>query len=103
MEYRSLARITPDLRVLDYSGPGRHELLLKASEYDVLVTSYGLLRRDIETLRQQRFRCVILDEAQAGHRAGSRRRLAPVGALLRRRGRGRLRGHRAGVLGRRAG
>ncbi len=58
-------KFTPDLRVLDYSGAERHEQRKSFADYDLIVTSYGLLRRDIEKLRLQPFTFAILDEAQA--------------------------------------
>ncbi|MEX2213460.1 MAG: SNF2-related protein [Phycisphaeraceae bacterium] len=59
------ARFTPDLRVMSYSGAERHDQLNDLERYDLVVTSYGLLRRDIAKLRHVAFKYVILDEAQA--------------------------------------
>ena len=57
---REAARFTPQLRVHGYTGAQR-----KLSEgNDVFVTSYGVLRRDIEMFASTRFACVVLDEAQ---------------------------------------
>lgn len=58
-------RFTPDLKVLSYSGTERDSMLVGDDKPDVLVTSYGLLRRDIAKLREVEFEYVILDEAQA--------------------------------------
>lgn len=58
-------RFTPDLKVLAYTGPDRAEDRKRFGEYDLIVTSYGLLRRDIEELSETPFDYVILDEAQA--------------------------------------
>ncbi len=58
-------RFANDLRVADYSGSDRHGLRDKFSEYDVIVTSYGLMRRDAAELTQHTFDYVVLDEAQA--------------------------------------
>ena len=58
-------KFTPELRVAAYTGPDRAEVRQRLGELDVIVTSYGLLRRDIEELRRQRFDYVVLDEAQA--------------------------------------
>jgi superfamily II DNA or RNA helicase len=57
------ARFTPKLRVANYTGLGRKEIL--AAETDVLVTTYGTLRQDIALLKDLSFDYVILDEAQA--------------------------------------
>ena len=58
-------RFTPGLRTLDYTGIGREDLRELFSDSDLVVTTYGVLRRDIEQLRQIRLRYAILDEAQA--------------------------------------
>lgn len=57
-------RFTPSLRILDHSGAGR-ALAGKLDDIDVVLTTYGTLRRDIEDLSQREFDYVILDEAQA--------------------------------------
>jgi superfamily II DNA or RNA helicase len=59
------ARFTPNLRVLNYTGIGRTESLGQLDQYDLLVTTYGTLRRDIATLKDTRFDYAILDESQA--------------------------------------
>jgi superfamily II DNA or RNA helicase len=56
-------RFAPQLRVLDYTGPDRAEKTL--GEYDLVLTTYGTLRRDAAVLAGQEFDYVILDEAQA--------------------------------------
>ncbi len=58
-------KFTPELKVLAYSGPERGQMLNEFEEADLIVTSYGLLRRDVEELLQRRFDYVVLDEAQA--------------------------------------
>ena len=64
-------RFTPTLRVLDYTGPNRSEALAQLGDADVLVTTYGILRRDIVTLKALPFDYAILDEAQAIKNADS--------------------------------
>ena len=59
------ARFTPELKVVAYSGAERAGLLDALMQTDVVITSYGLLRRDIARLRDIDFNYVILDEAQA--------------------------------------
>jgi superfamily II DNA or RNA helicase len=59
------ARFTPRLRVLDYTGVGRAGTLPRFDAYDLIVTTYGTLRRDIVALKEVRFDYAILDEAQA--------------------------------------
>jgi superfamily II DNA or RNA helicase len=59
------AHFTPKLRVVEYRGSGREELRGKFDEFDIIVTTYGTLRRDISHLAKMEFDTVILDEAQA--------------------------------------
>ena len=56
----------PSLRVLTVTGTSQErELLLKnAADFDVVVTSYDLLRRDLPRYEEYRFRFQIIDEAQ---------------------------------------
>ncbi len=42
----------------------RDALILKTHDYDVVITSYDYLRRDIEAFDGKDFNCIILDEAQ---------------------------------------
>jgi SNF2 family DNA or RNA helicase len=61
---REAERFTPALRpeLLSDVTPAILPTLIK--EPRLFVTSYGLLRRDIDLLRQIRFGAVVLDEAQ---------------------------------------
>ena len=56
-------RFTPQLRVLDYTGLAR--IGEDFSAYDVVLTTYGTLRRDASHLKDVQFDYVVLDEAQA--------------------------------------
>ncbi len=58
-------KFTPRLRVLDYTGPGRHPLRETFRDHDLIVTTYGTMRSDIAELAPVDFDYVILDEAQA--------------------------------------
>ncbi len=58
-------RFTPNLRVADYTGSDRGDQLDQLSECDVLLTTYGTLRRDIVRLKDIEFDYAILDESQA--------------------------------------
>ncbi|MEE8468517.1 MAG: SNF2-related protein, partial [Planctomycetota bacterium] len=73
------ARFTPELRVADHTGPERAARREALSEYDIVLTTYGTLRRDALTLREVAFDYVILDEAQA---IKNHRRLVDKAALL---------------------
>ena len=59
------ARFTPGLRVLDHTGSDRARDAAAFDDWDVVLTTYGTLRRDILLLREVRFDYAILDEAQA--------------------------------------
>ena len=63
------ARFTPRLRILDHTGLGR-----KANGFegcDVVLTTYGTLRRDAVLLKDAEFDYIVLDEAQAIKNAGA--------------------------------
>ncbi|KOY17811.1 hypothetical protein AMS66_04080 [Paenibacillus xylanivorans] len=61
------ARFAPHLRVLIAAGQKdeRASMLAGMDEADVIVTSYPLLRRDLDTYLGRTFHTLILDEAQA--------------------------------------
>lgn len=58
-------RFAPDLKVTSYTGLGRGSVLSELEQWDLVITTYGTVRRDIERLREIGFDYVILDEAQA--------------------------------------
>ncbi|MEX2141207.1 MAG: DEAD/DEAH box helicase [Pirellulales bacterium] len=64
-------RFTPQLRALNYTGLQRGEALDRLADCDLLITTYGTLRRDIVKLREIPFDYVILDESQAIKNSGS--------------------------------
>src|SRR5262249_1075210 len=51
------------LRVLDYTGLAREDA--EFAGYDLIVTTYGTLRRDAARLKDVNFDYVVLDESQA--------------------------------------
>ncbi len=57
-------KFTPHLKVLVLDGPQRQSKFSAIPEYDLVVTSYALIRRDAEQYRLHEFDTVILDEAQ---------------------------------------
>jgi superfamily II DNA or RNA helicase len=59
------ARFTPRLRVLDHTGMGRLRTSDHFDDYDLIITTYGTLRRDAIQFKDVEFDYVILDEAQA--------------------------------------
>ena len=71
-----LKRFAPDLSAAVLSGTGvqRSRMIRHLTEHgdlDVVITSYPLIRRDIELMKDFCFRFVILDEAQNIKNAGS--------------------------------
>ena len=58
-------RFTPSLRVLDQSGPDRERDPAAWAEADVVLVTYGILRRDAALFDGATFDYAILDEAQA--------------------------------------
>jgi len=58
------AKFVPGMKVMSLSGPDRHSRFDKVPNVDLVVTSYALLRRDVELYAKQEFSAAILDEAQ---------------------------------------
>ena len=58
-------KFTPELRVLAYTGTYRDKNPDRFADYDVVLTSYGIVRLDTELLAGYKFDYVILDESQA--------------------------------------
>ncbi|MEI8340657.1 MAG: SNF2-related protein, partial [Verrucomicrobiota bacterium] len=61
---REAERFVPGLKVLCIQGASRRELFDQMPAADLVVTSYPLLRRDIDHYRGFKFTTAILDEAQ---------------------------------------
>jgi len=59
------ARFAPSLKVLAHVGNARTRTVATFSFYDIVVTTYGLVRNDCELLSKHPFEYVILDESQA--------------------------------------
>ncbi|GAB6038033.1 hypothetical protein JCM15519_25920 [Fundidesulfovibrio butyratiphilus] len=58
-------RFAPDLRVLVHAGLDRASRVKTFEEHDLVLTTYGLLRRDAPVLQKTRWKWLILDESQA--------------------------------------
>jgi len=65
------ARFTPELRILDHTGMGRAQDAAGFKDYDIVLTTYGTLRRDLLLFKDFAFDYCILDEAQAIKNANS--------------------------------
>ncbi|WP_324718067.1 DEAD/DEAH box helicase [Carboxydochorda subterranea] len=64
---REIERFGPTLRVLVHHGPQRltgRRFARAAAASDVVITTYGLVHRDLEALQAVRWHRVVLDEAQ---------------------------------------
>jgi superfamily II DNA or RNA helicase len=59
------ARFTPQVRVLDLSTDARAQLRDAAGDYHLLLTTYGILRKDPQLFAAIKLDYAILDEAQA--------------------------------------
>ena len=59
-----IQKFAPTLSCLKLQGGERKQFFKKIPEYDVVITSYALLRRDIAKLKDINFRYIILDESQ---------------------------------------
>jgi SNF2 family DNA or RNA helicase len=64
-------QFAPKLRLLDHTGPARLKPGNHFDEYDLVITTYGTLRRDALEFKDRRFDYCVLDEAQAIKNAGS--------------------------------
>jgi len=58
-------KFAPTLRLLDYSHMSRKKSDIDTNKYDIVMATYGTLRRDIEELTTIAFDYVVLDEAQS--------------------------------------
>ncbi len=89
-------KFTPNITMAsssDVSLTHRKELIHKSENWDVLVTSYALVRNDVDLLQKKHFYAIILDEAQyiknpdaeisrAVKKLGSEHRIALTGTPL---------------------
>ena len=62
---REIGRFTPGMRILEYFGSLREKDFAELDQYDLVMTTYGVMLRDIEKLREYPFHYVVLDESQA--------------------------------------
>lgn len=63
---KEIKKFAPDIKILVIYGGAeeRKKLIKKASRYDVIITSYDLLKRDVEEYKDMKFKYIIADEAQ---------------------------------------
>jgi superfamily II DNA or RNA helicase len=61
---REIEKFAPELTYVTWHGADRRDNIEKLNNADLVLTSYALIRRDLEELRKVNYRSVILDEAQ---------------------------------------
>ncbi|MFT5170645.1 MAG: SNF2 family DNA or RNA helicase [Candidatus Marinamargulisbacteria bacterium] len=59
-----IEQFRPDMNVCLYSGTNRIKQLNETKNPDYIITSYGVIKNDIDILKGIKFRAVVLDEAQ---------------------------------------
>lgn len=64
-------KFCPELKILVYSGTQRIKDPWKFRDYDLVLTSYGITRLDVNILKDFYFNYIILDESQAIKNPGS--------------------------------
>ncbi len=58
-------KFTPKLTILNYTGINRNKCSKQFANYDLVITSYGITRIDVNILGEFCFNYIILDESQA--------------------------------------
>jgi len=62
---KEAAKFTPGLKILNYRGANRSKDPAQFDDYDLVLTSYGVARLDVDILKEYDFNYIILDESQA--------------------------------------
>ncbi len=62
--YEEIKKFTPHFQILKYQGNDRKKYEKKINLYDVILTSYNILNKDIDLFQKENFNYVILDESQ---------------------------------------
>ena len=62
---REASRFTPSLRIQEYFVTSRQKDLTSFDQTDLIITTYGVMLRDIQFLHRYTFHYAILDESQA--------------------------------------
>ncbi len=63
--HQECTKFTPELKVVEYTGLARSRLRKKLARADIVLTTYGTVRRDVLHLKEMDFDYIVLDEAQA--------------------------------------
>ncbi|MBK6574373.1 MAG: ATP-dependent helicase [Saprospiraceae bacterium] len=67
-----IKRFCPTLKVLEYIGTDRFQSVKHFSQYDLILTSYGVAIRDYNLLQSIQFDYIVLDESQRIKNRGSK-------------------------------
>ena len=65
-------RFAPTMRVVAYVGSGREPIAKLYGNYDIILTSYGIIRNDLEHFLSYKFLYIVLDESQMIKNPGSK-------------------------------
>ncbi|MBL0690769.1 MAG: DEAD/DEAH box helicase [SAR324 cluster bacterium] len=57
-------KFVPHLKCLILKGANRHKHIKNLAKYDLIITSYNILQRDISLLKEHKLSTLVLDEAQ---------------------------------------
>jgi len=63
--YNEAKKFTPDIKILVYTGISREKNQQLFINYDLIITTYGTVRVDIDILKEYKFNYIILDESQS--------------------------------------
>ena len=70
--FNEFGKFTPTIRVFKYIGNERNREFSYFNDYDVILTTYGLLRNDINSFERYSFYYIVLDESQMIKNPGSK-------------------------------
>lgn len=59
-----IKRFAPSFRTLQHTGTARSDSTRLFGQYDLVLTTYGTVRNDIDMLREFHFKYIVLDESQ---------------------------------------
>ena len=62
--FNEAKKFTPDLRVLIHTGANRSKRVERFQHYHLVLTTYGIVRQDIQILKEFPFHYAVLDESQ---------------------------------------
>lgn len=57
-------KFAPSLQAIVYTGPERYPLIHKFDKYDIVLSTYGIIRNDSDVLKHIDFHTIVLDESQ---------------------------------------